>query len=136
MNNSSYGTSSLRKFLVTPGTIPFQDCRILLLDHMNVVTIDDCKNCQIVLGPTRGSVFIRNSENCRLVALCQQFRARDCLKLRVSLLCSTQPSIEFCSGFKFSCIQLNYKGLNGEFGQMIESRPVISHSVGSRIRVT
>ncbi|XP_003745938.1 protein XRP2 [Galendromus occidentalis] len=94
-----------------------QDCRILLLDHMNVVTIDDCKNCQIVLGPTRGSVFIRNSENCRLVALCQQFRARDCLKLRVSLLCSTQPSIEFCSGLKFSCIQLNYKGLKEQIAE-------------------
>ncbi|XP_022657960.1 protein XRP2-like isoform X2 [Varroa destructor] len=102
-----------------PGTINgqqfiIQDCQdsyILLLDHMNVVTIDDCKNCQIVLGPTRGSVFIRNSENCRLVAACQQFRARDCLKLRISLLCTSQPSIEFCSALKFSCIQLNYRGL-------------------------
>lgn len=31
-----------------------QDCRIFVLDHAETITIDDCINCQIVIGPCAG----------------------------------------------------------------------------------
>ena len=35
-----------------------EDCCIYLFDHTNTVTIDDCKNCKVFVGPTqvRGSI--------------------------------------------------------------------------------
>ena len=29
------------------------NCNIYLLDHINTITIDDCKNCKIFIGPTK-----------------------------------------------------------------------------------
>ena len=34
------------------------NCHIFLLDHINTITVDDCKNCKIVIGPTKVSRFI------------------------------------------------------------------------------
>lgn len=31
-----------------------QDCSIFILDHTDTITVDDCINCQIVIGPCRG----------------------------------------------------------------------------------
>ena len=30
-----------------------ENCSIYLFDHINTVSIDDCKNCKIMLGPTQ-----------------------------------------------------------------------------------
>ncbi len=32
------------------------NCHIFLLDHINTITVDDCKNCKIVIGPTKVSL--------------------------------------------------------------------------------
>lgn len=31
-----------------------KDCTIYILDHINTITIDDCINCKIILGPVEG----------------------------------------------------------------------------------
>lgn len=31
-----------------------KDAQIYVFDHMNTVTIDDCTNCKIILGPVKG----------------------------------------------------------------------------------
>jgi len=31
-----------------------QDCNIFIFDHMASVTVDDCSNCLIFLGPIKG----------------------------------------------------------------------------------
>ncbi|XP_075528558.1 protein XRP2-like [Dermacentor variabilis] len=82
---------------------------LYVLDHINSVTIDDCTNCNIVLGPTQGSVFLRNCNNVRLASACQQLRARDCFAIDSWLCCSTQPSIESCSEMRFGCLTLAYE---------------------------
>ncbi|XP_059475814.1 protein XRP2-like [Neocloeon triangulifer] len=94
-----------------------QNCKgskILVLDHCNSVTIDDCSDCQIILGPMSGSLFIRGSENLSLVAICGQFRARDCRNVTSFLCCTTQPSIEACSRFEFGCALIQYKNLKDQ----------------------
>ncbi|KAF4522947.1 hypothetical protein B566_EDAN009537 [Ephemera danica] len=48
----------------TPGSVAgkqfiIQNCKdafIYVLDHCSTITVDDCSNCKIVLGPTKGSL--------------------------------------------------------------------------------
>jgi hypothetical protein len=72
------------------------------------VSIDYSKNCKIIIGPCEGSVFLRNCSSCSIAAACQQFRARECTELDLSLLVTTQPSIESSEGLKFGCWNINY----------------------------
>ena len=74
---------------------------IYLFDWSNTVTVDDCINCKIFIGPVKvfeeyfasflcqglclhrmsfikGSVFIRDCTNCVVVVASGQFRTRDC----------------------------------------------------------
>ncbi|VDP11225.1 unnamed protein product [Onchocerca flexuosa] len=67
---------------------------ILLLDHLAAVNIDDCEKCFIVIGPCKGSVFIRDCKNITIFTICQQFRSRDCFNIDVFLFCTTKPIIE------------------------------------------
>jgi len=66
-----------------------QNCCIYLFDHINTITVDDCKQCKIFIGPTKGSLFLRDSSECTLVAACGQFRTRDARQITIFLSCST-----------------------------------------------
>lgn len=37
-----------------PFTLCLQDCNIFIMDHTETVTIDDCINCQLFIGPCAG----------------------------------------------------------------------------------
>ncbi|XP_060861706.1 protein XRP2-like isoform X1 [Metopolophium dirhodum] len=92
-----------------------QDSNIYLLDHTGSVTVDDCQRCTIVLGPTKQSVFVRDTINSTVVVACGQFRVRDCASLKISLFCSTQPVIESSRELQFSCYQFYYNQLADQF---------------------
>ena len=38
-----------------------QNCTIFVLDHAATVSVDDCKNCRIVLGPVKSRSTLCNS---------------------------------------------------------------------------
>ena len=59
------------------------------------------------------SVYIRNCTDCRCVAACEQFRARDCRKCDVFLHSASQPIIEDCLRMKFGCFSASYPQLKG-----------------------
>ncbi|CAG2117045.1 unnamed protein product, partial [Medioppia subpectinata] len=86
-----------------------------LFDYINTITIDDCNNCSIFVGPTIGSVVLRNCISCRLMCCSQQFRSRDCKNIEIFLYCATQPAIESCYDLTFGCFSANYKGLEEHF---------------------
>ncbi|XP_065829487.1 protein XRP2-like [Oscarella lobularis] len=90
-------------------------CDIYLFDHIASLTIDDCVNCRIVIGPVKGSVFFRDCKDITCLVACQQFRTRDCKKMRVFLHCSTKPIIESSTGMQFGCYQANYPKLEDHF---------------------
>lgn len=54
-----------------PGEIDGQDfaikncsnCEIYLYDHFAQVFVDDLKNCKVFIGPTEGSIFVRDCED-------------------------------------------------------------------------
>ncbi|XP_050424046.1 protein XRP2-like [Adelges cooleyi] len=106
-----------------PGTVGGQqfvvrnceDSYVYVLDYSDSVTIDDCQGCTIILGPTKQSVFVRDTVNTTIIVACGQFRVRDCTSLNVSLFCSTQPVIESSREMSFSCYQLYYNQLEAQF---------------------
>ena len=57
------------------------------------------------------SVFIRDSTNCVLATICQQFRSRDCRDLYIYVSCGSQPIIESSHNIKFGCLTFNYNEL-------------------------
>ncbi|KPM05332.1 XRP2-like protein [Sarcoptes scabiei] len=89
------------------------DSIICLFDYSNTVTIDDCRDCVFFIGPVMGSVVLRNCQDCKLSSASQQFRCRDCKRLKLYLSCATQPAIESCTAMLFSCFVANYNGLKG-----------------------
>eukprot|EP00771_Trimastix_marina_P001506 gnl/Trimastix_PCT/2588.p1 GENE.gnl/Trimastix_PCT/2588~~gnl/Trimastix_PCT/2588.p1 ORF type:complete len:331 (+),score=46.86 gnl/Trimastix_PCT/2588:28-993(+) len=90
------------------------DCRdscMMLLDHLDSCHVDRCQNCNIYIGPTSSSVFLRDSENCNFVVACGQFRTRNLRNCRVRLYCKTKPIIESSENIDLGCFDTSYQGL-------------------------
>lgn len=83
------------------------------------VMVDQCKNTTLIIGPVRGSIFVRDCENMIIHVACQQFRCRD-LKKYVSdaltylfsctiyLYAQNDPVIEASSGLRFAPFNIGY----------------------------
>ncbi len=87
-------------------------CSIFLFDIMECVTVDNCKYIRLVVGPTNGSIFLRNVENAIVIATCQQLRLRDCKNCTIFLFSVTGPIIESSWNIGFACSTLYYNELN------------------------
>ncbi|XP_075229550.1 protein XRP2-like [Lycorma delicatula] len=95
-----------------------QNCKnstIYVLDHVNTITIDDCVGCKLILGPVKGSTFLRDCKDCICLVASGQFRIRDSRNLIIFLYCATQPIIESSSAILFGCYQLFYSGIKEHF---------------------
>uniref|UniRef100_A0A9J2Q2K9 C-CAP/cofactor C-like domain-containing protein n=1 Tax=Ascaris lumbricoides TaxID=6252 RepID=A0A9J2Q2K9_ASCLU len=99
----------------------FQECCILVLDYTASVNIDDCEKCLIVLGPCKGSVFVRDCVSCTIFTISQQFRSRDCSDIDVFIFCSTRPIIESCKLMRFRPLSLYYDKLEGSLRTLLYS---------------
>lgn len=51
------------------------------MDNTESIFIDDCVNCEIFIGPSSSSVYIRNTDKCKLIIACGQLRTRECTNL-------------------------------------------------------
>ena len=78
------------------------------------MTIDDCKRCVVVIGPTEGSIFIRDSEDCKCVFMCRQYRSRDCVNVDTHLHVTTRPIIETSANMRFACFDFHYDKLEAQ----------------------
>ncbi|XP_063956961.1 protein XRP2-like [Lytechinus pictus] len=92
-----------------------EDCTIYLFDHMATITVDDCTNCRLFVGPNKGSIFLRNCSSMKCVIACQQFRTRDCKSIETLLHCDSKPIIESSIKMKFGCFQFYYPELYDQF---------------------
>ncbi|KAJ1633132.1 tubulin binding cofactor C-like domain-containing protein, partial [Pavlovales sp. CCMP2436] len=85
------------------------NCEVLLLDVTSQVTIDRCKDCRILIGPTDGSVFIRDSTSCMISLACHQLRTR--ATTHCDLFVHTLgPIVETSSGIRFERWNVWYPG--------------------------
>lgn len=121
-------------FLRNPGSISGQhfsiqdcsNCTIALMDYMDSVSADCLKKCNIFIGPTSGSVFLRDCENCNIVVACRQFRTRNVNNSNISLYCNTQPIIEESHHNPLTCFYAYYSDLYTHF-QCANLDPLINN---------
>ena len=59
--------------------------KLYVQDQIAECKIDQCEDCDIVLGPCMSSVFIRNCSNCKFIVNCKQLRLRDCTNVQIML---------------------------------------------------
>ncbi|VDK33775.1 unnamed protein product [Dibothriocephalus latus] len=97
--------------MITASGTRLPNAFIYLLDHINTLFIDECKNCSIIAGPVQTSLFVRKCTNCNILASCQQYRMRDCNSVTTFLACTSAPIIESSSELKFAPYQLSYPEL-------------------------
>ncbi len=90
--------------------------KIFVFDHCASVTIDDCVDCLIFIGPVESSIFIRNCQNCNCVFLSRQLRTRDCDSCNFKLFCATRPVIENSKQLGFGCFDCTYANLPAQLG--------------------
>ena len=86
-------------------------CDILLLDNNAQVTIDECFDCRIFVGPCEASVFVRDSKRLDLIVACHQFRTRTCVDITALLHCTSQPSVEDTKHARLGCFSFFYNDL-------------------------
>lgn len=95
--NKNQGTYFKKPGDINGQNFKIQDCAnstILLLDYLDSAQVDCCADCNLFIGPTSGSCFLRDLERCNIVVACRQFRTRNMNNCNISLYCYTQPIIE------------------------------------------
>jgi len=106
-------------FLRKPGSIAGQQfvvedltaCELHVLDCVGACTIDGCSACEIVIGPSEASVFIRDCEDCTFYVATQQLRTRRCTRCTFFLYSATEPIIEMSQQLRIAPLALSYPGL-------------------------
>ena len=92
-------------------------CVVYLLDKIAQVTVDRVTNSRLHFGPTDGSIFLRDCENCVVTASCAQFRLKNCKRLYIFLYCSSDPAIEYSSELVFGPYNFAYPLQDTHFAQ-------------------
>lgn len=83
-------------------------CVVHLLDKIAQITVDRATNSRLHFGPTEGSIFLRDCENCVVTASCAQFRLKNCKRLWIFLYCNSDPAIEYSSELVFGPYNFAY----------------------------
>ena len=91
------------------------DCTVLLLDHTDQITIDDCQNCIVFVGASSSSIFIRNCENCYFAIAAQQLRLYACKHSTLEIFCMTRPIIESSASLTIMCLRWTFFGQESVF---------------------
>ena len=110
-------------------------CQVHVFDHCQQVTIDDCEDSTIVIGPCQDSVFARDCKNCVIHVVAQQLRTRGCLDCTFFLWVPTEPVIEASVGLRIGAWHVSYPGLSrhmqaAQLNPTDPNSPVIEGSVG------
>lgn len=91
------------------------DCKVVVLDELDSMTIDDCEGGEIIIAACEGSVFLRNCKNMTVHAACKQLRTRDCEHIQLHLFTSTDPVVEMSHHIDFYPFHLRLPALRSRF---------------------
>ena len=91
------------------------NCEVQLLDHSDQVLADYLKDCRVFIGPSAGSVFLRNCENCSITVAAKQLRTRDCKNCRFYVYSKTEPVIEMTEDVEIRRFNGQYEGMEEHF---------------------
>lgn len=87
------------------------NAQLYLHDFAAQTNVDKCEGSDIMLGPNKSSVFLRDCKDCNFVVFCQQLRMRDCHNCRVMLYSQTEPVVEACTNIRFTTMTYWYEEL-------------------------
>ena len=85
-------------------------CEILVLDWSKQVTMDDCCDCRVLIGPVDGSLMLRDCTGIRVSAVCRQLRCRGCADCDLRLF-TFGPVIESSVRMRFGPWDASYAAL-------------------------
>ena len=94
-----------------------ENCKVIIHDYCDSMTIDRSNNCEFVLSAVKGSIFIRDCNNCKFVMVCGQFRCRDCKDCQFFMHVKTGPVIESSQNLTIGCAQIYYPELLDQMKQ-------------------
>eukprot|EP01062_Namystynia_karyoxenos_P070998 TRINITY_DN6640_c1_g1_i1.p1 TRINITY_DN6640_c1_g1~~TRINITY_DN6640_c1_g1_i1.p1 ORF type:complete len:458 (+),score=146.32 TRINITY_DN6640_c1_g1_i1:65-1375(+) len=69
-------------------------CRVVALGSCDCIDVDDCTDCEIVLGCCSGSLFVRNCTGLCLTACCRQLRMFEVNQAELFVHVETDPCVE------------------------------------------
>eukprot|EP01063_Lacrimia_lanifica_P003718 TRINITY_DN12009_c0_g2_i2.p1 TRINITY_DN12009_c0_g2~~TRINITY_DN12009_c0_g2_i2.p1 ORF type:complete len:483 (+),score=126.15 TRINITY_DN12009_c0_g2_i2:59-1507(+) len=94
------------------------DCRVVVLGSCGNYMVDDCTNCEFVLGPCSGSLFIRDCTDLCITAACQQLRMRDLNNAEFFIHTETDPCVEASSNIVLRPLNVRLPGLKEAFAEV------------------
>lgn len=95
-----------------------ENCKVIVTDICDSMTIDRCTNCELILSAVRGSVFIRDCVNSKFQIVCGQFRCRTCTNCDFFMHVRTGPVVESSKDIRIGCSTLFYPDLIDQMNQM------------------
>lgn len=84
------------------------DCTVHILDYTAQIQIDKCERTTFIIGPIKGSVFIRDCKDCKVSVACSQFRCRDLYDSTIYLYAQSDPIIESSNNLVFAPYNISY----------------------------
>jgi len=93
------------------------NCKVLVLDPLDSMTVDDCEGGEMVIAACEGSVFLRNCHDMTIHVACKQLRTRDCANLDLRIFTTTDPVVEMSHHITFKPFHLRLPRLKGSFAE-------------------
>lgn len=115
-------TDKHKQTLTSPPTYPFfapfsifdsQHCQFYLFHAIEQCIVDTVVSSFIFIGPTSGSIFLRNVSDCTIVCCSAQLRLKNCHRLDMFIFSATSPAIESSTEIRISPFQYWYPELKG-----------------------
>eukprot|EP00762_Andalucia_godoyi_P006855 ANDGO_00939.mRNA.1 Tubulin-folding cofactor C len=92
-------------------TVSIAKCRGVRIEipvSVGAVTVSECDDCEIVMGPVDSSLFVDKCHSCIIVIACHQARIHSSSKCSLYLHCGSNPIIEDCSEMGFAPYAAQY----------------------------
>ena len=95
-----------------------ENCKVIVNDICDSMTIDRCTNCELILSAVRGSVFIRDCVDSKFQIVCGQFRCRSCTNCDFFIHVRSGPVVESSKNIRIGCSTLFYPELIDQMNQL------------------
>jgi protein XRP2 len=110
------GSQQRLTFIKGPGSIGGQmfnisdcsDCQIVIMDHCEQVQIDNVQNCNIFIGASASTIFVRNCDKCTIYCCGRQIRLRECFDCAFYVFSPSEVHIELSKHVVFAPFMGSY----------------------------
>ena len=89
---------------------------VVILEHSSEATVENLRQCHVVLGPCRGLVDITNCVDCFITVAAKHVRIVGCCtRCMMFLYSEKRPFVEDCVGVHHGPYNASYRQLGGHF---------------------